>query len=90
MIRYSMFPGGSIGAGLFVGSGAAFHNGGPGSVVRMSERFISKIIFLTVPAADCFHTGRLYVALHRASAGRARGPVPGQRRFLHLRLSFSR
>ncbi|KAL8934556.1 MAG: hypothetical protein Q9211_005165 [Gyalolechia sp. 1 TL-2023] len=25
--------GGSIGAGLFVGSGSAFHNGGPGSVL---------------------------------------------------------
>ena len=29
--------GGSIGAGLFVGSGSAFHNGGPGSVVCTNE-----------------------------------------------------
>lgn len=27
------YPGGSIGAGLFVGSGKALHNGGPGAVL---------------------------------------------------------
>ncbi len=30
-------PGGSIGAGLFVGSGSAFNNGGPGSVVSFGS-----------------------------------------------------
>lgn len=34
--------GGSIGAGLFVGSGAAFHNGGPGSVVSTSTRLLAR------------------------------------------------
>ena len=29
--------GGSIGAGLFVGSGPSFSNGGPGSVVSVAE-----------------------------------------------------
>lgn len=29
--------GGSIGAGLFVGSGSAFQNGGPGSVVSVER-----------------------------------------------------
>ena len=36
--KHVALAGGSIGAGLFVGSGQSFVNGGPGSVVRFVQR----------------------------------------------------
>ncbi|KAI4176512.1 MAG: hypothetical protein LQ346_007880 [Caloplaca aetnensis] len=41
--------GGSIGAGLFVGSGAAFHNGGPGSVL-VAFMIVGLMLLFTVQA----------------------------------------
>ncbi|KAI4167706.1 MAG: hypothetical protein LQ343_006986 [Gyalolechia ehrenbergii] len=41
--------GGSIGAGLFVGSGSAFHNGGPGSVL-IAFMIVGAMLLFTVQA----------------------------------------
>ena len=89
MRRQLTRSGGSIGAGLFVGSGSAFHNGGPGSVVRILGKLVAENAILILLAVDRFHGSRCHVAFHGTSAWRTRGPVSSQWRIFHIRMPLS-
>lgn len=82
--------GGSIGAGLFVGTGPGFHNGGPGSVVN------TKTFSLAAQSAEYTYIAarlpdhRRHDAFHYSSSRRARGSVSRQWRLLSIHVSLLR